>query len=1024
MKPKTHRLTLKPWKTMKLASTLVIALTLQVSAAVSSKTVTLSRKKESINLTSVQKQIKGKVVDEKGIPIPGANITVKGTNIGTQADADGKFSISVPENGAKLIVSFIGFDSQEVAIGNSTLTIVLKETGQKLDEVVVVGYGTQKKKDLVGSVASVSSKDFKEQAVTNISQILQGRASGVQVISNSGAPGGAVSVRIRGNNSIVGDNSPLYVVDGFVGTDPSSINPNDIETMDILKDAPSTAIYGSRGANGVIVITTKKGKAGKSNISFMTQLGGGNVVKKLDLLGAADYARTLNERAAATGLPPVFTQQQINNYAANGGTDWQNEIFRSMLSQEYQLNISGGNEKTNYFTSGNYLNQSGILLNTGLKRYALRIGLNSKLTDKLSLHLNSSATRNEVLNGAAGSGGRFSSINQAITWSPTEPVRDANGKYTRVDPYNSIDFNPVAYATDQSNVSNNSLFTSVVGLKYEFIPGLTFDATGGLNYNNIQNLNFSDATINSLFQANAGRSSTENIGVQSTNNLTYAHTFNNAHNLVLTGVIEYQSYTSNYFNASGNNLTYPETKYYNIGLSGTYGIGSGYTESTLLSYLGRATYDYKGIYYVSASVRRDGSSKFQKDNQYSTFPSAGAAWKISEMDFMKNKTFFNSLKFRGGYGLTGNQAINPYQTLSLYNTATTTIDPGKANPGIVLGNPGNPDLKWETTRQWDLGLDADMFDNRVSFTADYYDKLTDNLLLNVPVPAYMGGGSVLSNVGAVSNKGLEFSLTYRNSKDAQVHWSSSANLSFLRNKIESLYSPSNIPSSTAEFMLIPGQPMGTFWGLTYLGTWKPSEAAAAAAYNNKPGDSKYLDLNGDHIIDGSDYHAIGHGLPKYTWGWNNDFVWKGLTLNVFIQSAGGFDKLDGSIGTIYAGLRQATAAGIADRYIPGVNETSDIPAFSLTDKNYSPSTRFLEDATYIRLKNISLSYQIPKEYFKGFGATVFLRGTNLITITKYKGFDPETNSLTTGAGSDVNQSLDNASYPNAKLVTLGVKLEL
>jgi TonB-dependent starch-binding outer membrane protein SusC len=979
------------------------------------------------------KKITGTVQEENGNPVPDINVGIKGKTGGTLTDKAGHFEIVAHANEI-LVFTAVNYITKEMQVNDVTqpLTIVLASKTIAIDEVVVIGYGTQKKSDLTGSVSSVSTKDFREQPVINVQQVLQGRAAGVQVVSNAGAPGGAISVRIRGNNSIKGDNNPLYVVDGFVGADPGTVNPNDIETMDVLKDASATAIYGSRGANGVIVITTKKGKIGKTVIELMSQFSSAKTLKKLDLLNATDFATTANENAVANGGSPLFTQQQITDFKTKGGTDWQDEIFRTAPAQEYQLNISGGNEKTRFYTSGNFLDQQGIIKNSFLKRYSLRAGINAQLYEKLSLYMNAYAVRNE--NNNTGIIGRDAPITQAVGWSPTVRVRDDAGNFVLNDPIGSISFNPVALATDQDNTNHNSTFSTIAGLKYEFIPGLTLDVSGAVNYSNIQSLIFTGTSINAARQANSRRSSGEIINIQNTNNLTYSRLFNNEHQLTATAVIEYQSFGSNGFNANANNLTFPDLGFYNLSLAQSYGVGTNYSDYKLLSYLGRVNYDYKGLYYLTASIRRDGSSKFQQRNQYSTFPSVGAAWKFSGMEFMKNITFFNSLKLRAGYGVTGNQAINPYQTRTPYQHVTTTIIPGSISPGITLGNPGNPDLRWETTKQWDIGMDAEMLNSRLSFTVDYFNKNTSDLLLAVPLPNYLGGGSILSNVGKVNNNGWEFSVSGDIISHAALKWNSAFNLSFLRNKVVSLYSDKNIPSGTnvgaglssqPEFMIIPNQPLGTYWGLTSLGTWKANEAAAAAEYGNVPGDSKYLDLDGNKVIDGGDYHMIGHGLPKYSWGWNNTLSWKGITLNVFVQSVGGYDKLNYTYAaavTANSDMRQATIADIKNRYIPGVNETSNIPAFSKTNKNYMLTTRFLEDGTFIRVKNISLSYQLPESLIKQARITLYVRAANLFTITNYRGFDPESNSVSTGAGNDVNQSIDYGSYPNAKTITGGARI--
>jgi TonB-linked SusC/RagA family outer membrane protein len=984
-------------------------------------------------LHAQEKTINGIILDETGKSLPGASILVKGKTTSVQTDANGKYAIKA-NTGDILVFSYVGLEKQELLVtsNSATLNVSLKASNA-LNDIVVVGYGTQRKSDITGASSSVSAKDFKEQPVTSVAQVLQGRAAGVQVTSNSGAPGGNTSIRIRGNNSIQGDNNPLYVIDGFVGADFTTVNPQDIENIEILKDASATAIYGSRGANGVVLISTKKGTAGATQVEFTSRFSSARGIKKLDLLNAADFATTVNANSAATGTTPPFTQAQIDQFSKNGGTDWQDEIFRTAPAKEFQLNLSGGSEKTTYFIGTNLLDQKGVIINSDFKRYALRTNLNSKLSDKFSVHLNLFATRQQGKN-LGGNQGRQSPVTQAIAWSPTETVYDSKGGYTLNDPLSSITYNPVAIALDQEQTSINTTANTILGLRYEIVKGLSFDISGAANYVNSQGRSFTGPAI-SQNTPSASRSSVEGIGLQNTNNLTYTTEFNNDHKLTVTAVYEIQSSTSDGFNASGNNLTYQNLGYYNLNLASTYGVGTNYSNSSLRSQLARINYAYKNKYLVTASVRRDKSSKFQGDNQNSTFPSFGLAWKLSEEEFIKKLNIFDNLKIRGGYGVTGNQAINPYQTLTAYSTVSTSFATGTVTPGIILGNPGNTELKWETTKQTDIGLDVDLFKGRLSFSADYYNKKTSNLLLPVSVPLYLGGGTILSNVGQVNNQGYEFSLSGSPLKIKNFKWTSAFNFSILHNKVVSLANGQNSMltgsgigaglSTQSEFILITGQPLGTYYGLTYLGTWKPSEAATAALYGNVPGDSKYQDLNGDNLINGSDYHAIGNGLPKYSWGWNNTFTYKNLSLNVFVQALTGMDKLDYTYGggiTANSDIRQATIADIKDRYIPGVNETSDIPAFSKTNKTYIVSTRFLENGSFVRLKNISLNYTLPKTLLKKLSITAFVSGTNLITLTKYKGFDPESNSVTSNAGADVNQGIDYGSYPNAKTITGGLTL--
>ncbi|MES2732520.1 MAG: TonB-dependent receptor [Bacteroidota bacterium] len=991
------------------------------------------------NLTSTVLSIGGQVTDDLGQGLPGVSVVLKGSTTGTATDDKGNYSLSVPEGGGALVFSFIGYLTQEVAIGQQTvINVKLLPDIKALGEVVVVGYGTQQKKDVTGAIASISSKDFQSQPVTRLDQALQGRATGVQVTSNSGAPGGDVKIRIRGANSIFGDNSPLYVVDGFIGADFRNVNTEDIESIQVLKDASATAVYGSRGANGVILITTKKGVSGQMQVNFMTRFSSSEVIKKYDLLSAGEYAETVNAvRAAVYGGAPRFTANEINGFKQNGGTDWQKEIFRQAAGQEYQLGLSGGTDKMNYLISGNYLNQDGIIINSGYKRYSLRTNLTSKISDKFSVRLNFTAMRRENLN-ARGDLGKVGPVTQALAWAPTTPVRDANGDLTKNDPVGSIFQNPVALALEQNYESISTSGNVVGGFKYQFLPGLSLDIGYGVNYESFQDQSFTGKVVSGNGLANATRGFNELINLQNINNLTYVHTFNGVHNLTLTAVFEQQSFNQRGFGAGANNLSFPALGWDNISLGESNNASSSYSRSTLRSFLGRVNYSFQDKYLLTASIRQDGSSKFKGANKYSIFPSVGFGWRVSEEAFLKNLDLFSNFKIRGGWGVTGNQAIPAYGTFSTYASdnigAFFSFNDSKVTPGIVLGNIGNGGLKWETTEQLNIGADIELQKaGNLAFSFDYFVKNTSDLLLNQPVPYYIGGGSIVKNVGKVQNQGVELSLSATPIASEHFTWNSSFNVSFLTNKVvslgnlDTLYTGSNVGSglsTQSEFVLISGQPLGSNWGVRYLGTWKPNEAEEAKKFGAVPGDSHYQDVNGDGQISSTDFQIIGRSLPKTSLGWNNTFTYKGLSLNIFIQSLLGFDKLNYAYGVTIApsgDLREYTHSDVRNRYIPGVNETSDIPAFGANNKTYFQSSRFIQKGDFVRVKNISLSYTIPTTLVKKVGVRVFVTGTNLLTWTKYKGFDPESSS--TGSGTDINQGIDYGSYPNAKTYVAGVSLQ-
>lgn len=982
--------------------------------------------------------ISGTVVDEKGVTMPGVSVGIKGTGIGQATDVNGHYSLKITPGNVIIVFSYTGYLRKEVAIKEGgTLNATLLPESKDLSEVVVVGYGTQRKSDVTGSLSSLSPKDFKDEPVTRIDQALQGRVAGVEVVNNSGAPGGNVSIRIRGSNSILGDNNPLYVIDGFIGADFNDLNPDDVASIEVLKDASSTAIYGSRGANGVVLITTKKGNSNKPEINLTSIFSSSQVLKKMDLMDAATFANTVNQRNAATGLSATFTPAQISAFTANGGTNWQNLVYRTAPAQEYKLSISGGNPITSYFISGDYLNQNGIIINSNYKRYSVRSNINSQLSDKLSTRVNISAVRREALNNTQGSIG--SPANQALAWAPTTPLTDSQGAYTRVDPTSSIYGNPVSVANNSEALLNTTNMTINAGGNYRFFKDLSLDVSFGVNYSNIQGENFSGSAITNNMPS-ASRTSDEVINLQNTNTLNYSHIFNGVHSLNVTAVFEQEKYTTTMFNANANNLTYANLGYDNLALSATQSAGSSYSGSALISLLGRINYAYNNKYLLTLSVRRDGSSKFAPENQESTFPSVAVGWRLSEEPFIKRLGVFDQLKLRGSWGLTGSQAINPYATLSTYLTdafdGAASLNNNSVTSGIVLGNAANPALKWETTQAEDLGLDVALFNNRLTFTADGYVKNTRDLLLSLPLPAFDGGGSIISNVGKMKNSGIEFSIGGVPVHSGKFTWASSFNISFMKNRVENIGNLQNIFTNTitanaggglstqSEFIIKPGYALGSYWGLKYLGTWKANEATAAAAYGQKPGDSHYQDLNGDNAINGSDFQIIGNGTPTKSLGWNNTFTYGDFSMNIFVQALLGFDKLDyayASSVTPNADAKQATNADVLKRYIPGVNESSNIPAFSKTNIDYFQSTRFLENGSFARLKNINFSYHLPTNTIKKVDVKIFIGATNLFTITKYKGIDPESTNST--SSTDVAQSIDLGSYPNSKTFNLGATLK-
>ncbi|ACT92261.1 SusC/RagA family TonB-linked outer membrane protein [Dyadobacter fermentans] len=969
-------------------------------------------------------RITGKVTDQDNAALPGVSILISGSSQGTVTDGDGNYVINAPGSGT-LVFSFIGYESQTVEIGNrSVIDIKLSQGSRSLDELVVVGYGTQRKTDVTGALSVVSTREFSQQPITRLDQVLQGRAAGVQVTQSNGAPGGDSKVRVRGANSVLGNNDPLYVIDGFVGANYNLLNPNDIESLQVLKDAASTSIYGSRGANGVIIITTKKGSKG-IKVSYEGQGSVSNVIKRFDILPAGEFAEIVNARALATGSNAPFTQQQVDDFKRNGGTDWQDLVYRKGSGQQHQVTVSGANEKTSFLISGNYVNQKGIVNNSGFKRYILRTNLNTQINKNLSLRLNLSGAKTANHNTDGGG-----ALIEALQWAPTTPAYGADGQPTFNDPTGSVSRSPLDHLYDKSIDTERMNINAIGGLTYQLpIQGLSLDLQYAINYLDAQNKNFNGKRLSNN-NPNATRYSSDQVTLQNTNALNYNRTFGN-HSITAVAVLETQQFTDKNFTATANGLRFPQLGYDNIGGNSAATVNSAFSKWTLLSLLGRVNYAFKDKYLITAAIRRDGSSKFAKDNRNSVFPSVAVGWRLSEEEFIKNLNVFSNLKLRGSWGKTGSQAISPYATLSPYNSTQVGFNNTAVTAGVIQGNQGNRNLKWETTTQTDVGIEMEFLNGRLHVEADYFNKRTTDLLLNVQLPNYAGGGTQTRNVGEIKNTGFEFAIGGTPIEKGKFSWETNLNISTLKNEVVSLGGLPRLGTGTGagggmsitnEFMLMPGQSLGSYWGLKYLGTFKPDEADIAAKQGRVPGDPHYEDVNGDNAITTDDFQIVGRAFPRMTGGWNNTFTYGGLTLNVFFQGAFGVDKLNYTRAGAMSGsgeARQFLLTEIRDYYRPG-NEDSDIPAFTKTYQPFTQSSRFVENGSFVRLKNVSLAYTVPSVFKDKANIRIFASATNLLTITKYTGPDPETSNV--GSSTDTAIGIDRGSYPNAKVYTLGLTL--
>lgn len=982
-------------------------------------------------ITQNSGKVTGVVMDTGGVPIIGADVVVVGTTIGVFTDIDGKFIIDA-KPGERLKVSYMGFKDLIVEVTGDNMNIVLEADQEALDEVVVIGYGTARKSTLTGALSQVSSSSFEDQKVTRIDQALQGRAAGVQIMNTSGAPGSEVRMRIRGANSILGDNSPLFVVDGFVGADYNDINPNDIKSMEILKDASSTAIYGSRGANGVVLVTTKSGSSsGKPKLTYEGDVFVSNIIKKYEKMDAADFVEQAIAHADAMGSASVFTTADIEKYRKSGGFDYLDAVLRTAISHQHQIGISGGSKNMQYRISGNYLNNQGIIRTTGYERYTVRANVRGDINDRLSYRFVASGVVSNADRNSGGYTGSSNILTQALAWAPVADPYDGKGGYSINDPYSSVKGNPLSMMYDSESKTARYYVNTMAGVSYEIIKGLKADFQAGADIAFTNTKNWTGQYL-SNGKPSASKSSANSVTVQTTTQLSYDRTFGK-HTVSAVAALETQRYRYETLTGSASILKFPTLKYDNLAQAETTTVGSGYSMWSLLSYLGRVNYSYDNRYLLSVSVRRDGSSKFAEGNKFSTFPAVAAAWNLHNEKFIKNLNVFSTLKLRLSWGRTGSQAINPYATLSAYNTSGQyyAFNQGGQTAGIILGSPGNPALKWETTDQKDLGIELGFFDNRLTVEVDQFWKKTSDLLMNKSIADYQGGGRIASNIGSISNVGTEISITGEIFRKRDLGWKSTFNFSTVRNKVLDLgdeeyitdYSDfTGLNHSIPEFIYKVGEPLGSIYGLKYLGPWKESEAEEAAKYGMKPGDAKYEDLDKNYKYDGGDAQIIGHGMPKYTIGWNNNINWKHFTFNVFFQGVFGVDKMNYTriLNMMATGdTREATIPEIKERYIPGVQEDTYLPAWSPTSQWKEQSSMTLENASFIRLKNLSIAYDFDVKKVASF--TVSLSATNLFTITGYKGIDPETSNLG-GGNSDIRQSVDYASYPNSRTFSLGLKV--
>ena len=835
--------------------------------------------------------IKGTILDATGMPVIGANVMVKGTTNGTITDMDGKFSLEVDKN-AILVVSYIGYANQEIKVGNqNTLSITMKEDAEALDELVVVGYGTVKKSDLTGSVGSVSMEDVNKVGITSADRALQGQVAGVQVNARSGQPGESMMIRVRGGNSLSGGNEPLYVIDGMpVEGMSSDINPEDILSMEVLKDASSTAIYGSRGANGVVMITTKRGKEGKTTVDYNGYIGVSQLRKKLDLLEKDDYIAMVNEVSVNDGNGILITPEQA---ALLPNNDWQDLAYQTALTHSHQFSVSGGNDKTKVYSSLNYMNQEGIIKGSNYNRFALRINGDQKITDKISLNASvaySYGTQNTANSNADGYG---AIAYTAMVMPPIQEIKDEYGNYTVFSGTPWGGTNPVGMAELYKNQNINSRLLANLSLSWDIIEGLNFRVNAGAEVVASESDRYIPIGLSAGGQldGDASKSKSNYYTLINENILTYNKTFNDIHALNLMGGITFQSYEYNSLSGSGTGFLRDVYETNNLGVAMTPGIpSSGYSDYRMASFLGRVNYGLMDRYLLTVTARYDGSSKFSKNHKFAFFPSAALAWRVSEEGFMKDMEWWSNFKVRTSVGQTGNQSISPYQTFARLGTSSPVFGNGKVI-GFGLSSIANDDLKWETTTQTDLGIDLGFLDNRINFAFDYYWKQTRDLLYSATLPPSSGFSSMLRNIGRIDNKGFEISINTVNMK-GKVNWTTSLNISSNKsivkdlgtdvygNKIERMDAPIG---GGNWFPLFLGKAPFQLYGYEIEGIYQTDEEARLNGEATKhAGDYRYKEIDGKPGITTGDKTILANTQPKFTFGLTNTINWNNFELSFLV----------------------------------------------------------------------------------------------------------------------------------------------
>ncbi|MEK6481804.1 TonB-dependent receptor [Catalinimonas sp. 4WD22] len=1044
----------------------------QINNVINVKNKEKSEEKEKgVEIVKVALIVTGKVTSgSEGTALPGVNVLVKGSNIGTVTDVDGNYTLNVPNEDDVLVFSSIGYISQEVPVnGRSTIDVILPEDIQSLSEVVVVGYGTQRKGDLTGASVGISSEEIESMPVNSFEQSLSGRVPGVQVTQSNGAPGGGISFKIRGANSITGNTEPLYVIDGVpiisdnnaaipgnLGSRGegavnnsqnalSTLNPNDIADIQVLKDASATSIYGARGANGVVLITTKKGKVGKPSINLDTYVGVQSPTNRLDFVSPEDFVTGLREGFANADQPFPLTDERVDELVRNA-TDPQDLAFRTPTEasiRNIQLSVSGATDNDlNYYISANNFKQNGIIKNSGFERNSLRFNLEKGFNRiRVGSNFSVSRTDSDIIIG----GNRTSTLALISNTSPIQPQFDQNGNYlheTVIDNLNSVSLQSLLDGASDNLVTDRLLGSLFA--EYEIASSLTFKSTLGIDVDKRQRKSYYERITGPRF----GGTSNPGYGQQafvnstqlvSTNTLTYEPELSAGNRLTITGVFEAQTFERNTASIVNRGFT--------SDVLGADAIGSGQQPGgpevvnsryrwQLASWVGRAFYAYQDKYLVNATVRYDGSSRFGENNRWGVFPSIGLGWKMHEEAFLSDIDVLNQLKIRGSYGVTGNQEIGVLRTAERYVPTDGTIFGGVVANTVDAVSFANPNLQWEQSKQYNIGLDAGFLDARLNFTFDYYRRTTSDLLLEVNIAPSTGFSAPVFNAGQIENRGIELALDILAVENADLQWNINMNFSRNRNEVLEILSDrtfgdpvdgNNVPGSLIE----EGRPIGMFFGFKTDGVYATQEEADAHVTEGsitlkEAGEYRYVDVNGDNQINADDRTVVGNPNPDFIYGVNSNLRYKAFSLDVFFQGVQGNDILWANAVGLYSSGIGATSIlqeRFDNRWTPQ-NTNAEYPKFNRNSDGLSRQydDRIIFDGSFFRLRNIVLAYELPSTLLERINlqrVRIYTSATNLFTITNYPGFNPDVNAV---GQNTVNIGVDQSTYPLAKSFQIGLNV--